>query len=322
MSITTDTLTELSTHTVAPRARVDYWRSAMSARFGVVDLSCPGAGLFAARLVGVDLGPVRISRIDSTGHEVLRGRCDGDDHPAAFIVEVPLRGTATLVQDDREALIPPGQFAICDNSRPFRYGFSTPFTSLAIEMPRAAVLAREPRTEQMLAIPLGRDAGVGGILSALLQSLVDLGALAASPVAAQLGNNLIDLVATAVTDRLGTMARQPERARYLAEARSYILEHLDDASIGPTATARAVGISTRYLHALFHEDGRSVERWIIERRLERAAAMLTDKAHRGRTVTEIAFAVGFKDAAHFSRAFKAEMGVSPLAFRRSPTRHP
>jgi len=33
-------------------------------------------------------------------------------------------------------------------------------------------------------------------------------------------------------------------------------------------------------------------------------------------VTEIAFRWGFKDSAHFSRAFKREFGISPSEVRR------
>ena len=52
-------------------------------------------------------------------------------------------------------------------------------------------------------------------------------------------------------------------------------------------------------------------------KLERARTLLENS---DRNVGEIARAVGFKSAAHFSRSFRACYGVSPLQFRRDITR--
>jgi AraC-like DNA-binding protein len=43
--------------------------------------------------------------------------------------------------------------------------------------------------------------------------------------------------------------------------------------------------------------------------------MLADPRQAGRSVTDIAFTVGFKDSSHFSRAFKDRYGVGPRGYR-------
>ncbi|WP_230461412.1 helix-turn-helix domain-containing protein [Sphingobium sp. CAP-1] len=50
------------------------------------------------------------------------------------------------------------------------------------------------------------------------------------------------------------------------------------------------------------------------RRLERASAMLA--AGDGRTITDIAFAVGFNDSAFFTRCFRRRYGASPSQWRQ------
>lgn len=43
---------------------------------------------------------------------------------------------------------------------------------------------------------------------------------------------------------------------------------------------------------------------------------LADAASAGRSITEIAYAAGFSDAAHFSRAFQQRFGTTPRAYRK------
>ena len=52
-------------------------------------------------------------------------------------------------------------------------------------------------------------------------------------------------------------------------------------------------------------------------RLAAAASALVDPAHRGRTITEIAFDSGFGDLSNFVRTFHRAAGVSPRQFRQA-----
>jgi AraC-like DNA-binding protein len=47
-------------------------------------------------------------------------------------------------------------------------------------------------------------------------------------------------------------------------------------------------------------------------RLKAAAAMLSE----GRSVTDVAFSVGFENLSHFSKVFRAVHGVNPRDFPR------
>lgn len=60
--------------------------------------------------------------------------------------------------------------------------------------------------------------------------------------------------------------------------------------------------------------GKSVTTWIAEKVIAEAQAML---ARTPDSVQEIAFRLGFKDAAHFSRFFKKHTDISPSGFRQN-----
>ncbi len=104
---------------------------------------------------------------------------------------------------------------------------------------------------------------------------------------------------------------------HVLRAHRYIVDHLADPDLSPSGIARALRVSVRYLHLLFQAEGTSPARWILERRLERAGRLLTDPRQASRTVTDIAFSVGFKDASHFTRAFKNGQGLGPREYRRT-----
>ncbi|MBE7174055.1 MAG: helix-turn-helix transcriptional regulator [Williamsia sp.] len=54
-------------------------------------------------------------------------------------------------------------------------------------------------------------------------------------------------------------------------------------------------------------------KWLLQKRLQKAQMLLR---HQGRTVSEAAFESGFENVSHFSRCFKEQFGVSPLAARQ------
>ncbi|MEV4859756.1 helix-turn-helix domain-containing protein [Streptomyces ossamyceticus] len=59
-----------------------------------------------------------------------------------------------------------------------------------------------------------------------------------------------------------------------------------------------------------------------QQRIDIAARLLADAVQTGRSVTDIAYAVGFKDASHFARAFKSRHCVSPREYRRDHSAAP
>ena len=72
----------------------------------------------------------------------------------------------------------------------------------------------------------------------------------------------------------------------------------------------------RYANALLAEEGLSIERLIVQRRLERCRLALSDATQAHRTIGDIAYGWGFSDLSHFTRRFKAAFGSAPSDYRR------
>ena len=97
---------------------------------------------------------------------------------------------------------------------------------------------------------------------------------------------------------------------------NYIEANLGDPDLRPMRIAEACHMTTRNLHHLFSDEGETVARYILRRRLEECSRALADASQRGRTVTEIAFNCGFNCPTHFGRAFRARYGLTPRDYRR------
>ena len=77
--------------------------------------------------------------------------------------------------------------------------------------------------------------------------------------------------------------------------------------------ARAAGLSPAHFSREFRAAfGESPHAYLLTRRLERAAALLTTT---DRSVTEICFDVGLRSVGSFTTSFTRHYGVSPTAFR-------
>jgi len=101
----------------------------------------------------------------------------------------------------------------------------------------------------------------------------------------------------------------PEDEVFLDRVMESVNQHLADTGYSADWLADEIGLSRRQLDRRVQEvSGKTPADLIREMRLERASQLL--RAHVG-TVSEIAYSVGFKSPAHFSRVFRQAYGVSP-----------
>lgn len=97
------------------------------------------------------------------------------------------------------------------------------------------------------------------------------------------------------------------------QAMTYIDEHLFSIK-SLTEVAETLSYNYSYLSSLFKKNtGEGLMDYYRKRRLEAATRLLMEK---GRTVTGIAEMLNYSSAYAFSRAFKAEYGISPNQYKK------
>ncbi len=105
-----------------------------------------------------------------------------------------------------------------------------------------------------------------------------------------------------------------EAQRLVRQAMAYIHEHYAD-SISRMDLAQHVALSEDYLTDCFRKElGVTPITYINRYRVQQAKLLLTESY---KSITEIAFDVGFSDSSYFSRVFRREVGMSPTDYRQT-----
>lgn len=96
------------------------------------------------------------------------------------------------------------------------------------------------------------------------------------------------------------------------KVKSFVLWHrFSDVRVG--ALAKELGYHEKYLSAAFRKEaGIPLKRYLTQERIKEAKRLLTDTDY---TVAEVAYYLNFENPHNFSRFFKKECGITPLAFR-------
>jgi AraC-like DNA-binding protein len=101
----------------------------------------------------------------------------------------------------------------------------------------------------------------------------------------------------------------------LADITRFVGQHFSNPDLSAKLIATHCGISVRYLCHLTRANGLSLSHMIWEKRIAMAREWLSDQRMQRHSISEIAYLVGFKSSAHFTRKFKEQHGVSPREFR-------
>jgi AraC-like DNA-binding protein len=293
------------------------FRAAVNDSFVPLQVTSSHPDRFRGMIRGAGIDEVHVSDVRATDHVVERTPelIARGDRPY-FKVSLMLAGTGLLIQDDREAVLTPGDLAVYDTSRPYSLVFDQDFRTMVVMFPRHLLTLPPDMVGQLTAVRISGSEGLGSVVTPYLTQLAgNLDQLAGS-TGARLAHSALDLVATVFARELGLdgVTADPHRA-LMQRIRSHIDRNLASTDLDPTSIAAAHFISTRHLHGLFQEQGTTVSTWIRTRRLEQCRRDLVDPVLADRPVAAIAARWGFVDAAHFSRAFKSAFGISPSEFR-------
>jgi AraC-like DNA-binding protein len=302
-----------------PRDRLAYWYDVACKVFVKHECRIEKTPSFDATIHSAALGEIGVIDVDSLGlnYAAVTARTIANEDDDVFLLGLQLEGSATLIQDGREATLQPGDFALLDARRPFFTHYSPKWRRLFIKIPHRALKARLAPSSQLTAHAVRHGPGISALFSDYLRSIPQhIGGLS-SAQRAHVGEQVLDLAAItlaahAATDR---PALSSARATALLRLRMEIERRLSDPALDPTMAAAAAGISVRYANKLLSEEGSSLERLIIARRLERCRLALLDPAQVNRTISEIAYGWGFSDLSHFNRRFKSAYGSSPRDYR-------
>jgi len=261
-------------------------------------------GLGGGALWSILSAPVAVSYAPAHGAE---------DPRASISLLMQLDGSMLVAQARRSCELGAGDMCLIDERFPFHLDGREQSHIVFLRMPRRAVLGRHPWLEHRTAGAIaGEDAGAALLRDMLIRTLETADELREEQRSAVL-SAMVQLLGAACSPASPEL---PDAGWRVRAALAFIELHLADGELTPEQVARAQGVSRRRLDQILREAlGVSVAARIWERRLQQAAADLVDPARAALAVSQVGFAAGFEDAAHFSRAFKRRFGHTPSEWR-------
>jgi AraC-like DNA-binding protein len=226
-------------------------------------------------------------------------------------------GSIGVRQDGREFVAQANDVYLIDPRRPFTLDVRSDVRSFVIKAPRSELTARLGETLALTARPISTLKPVAALTQGFLAMLSTRAGAIDGLAAEKVAQQALDLLALAFQEHTDGNALELSSPRTTAALRlkSANEAQLHDPGLKPPVAAAAAGISVRYANALLSQEGTSLERYIMTRRLEHCQRALTDPAQMFRTVTDIAYSFGFSDVSHFTRRFKSRFGCSPSECR-------
>lgn len=236
---------------------------------------------------------------------------DGQDF--LYIVH-QIAGTAIMDHIGIQSKIEPGDLILLDSSRPSDFYFSGMSEQISLIIPRHKLETNLQNCKLMLNQKISATSRIGAVAGMITRQFFDNEDM--DDELEDIMEALITLVRPRLTCSEIQVPSYNEKLQKSSfeKAKRHIEANLTDFELTPETIASDLGTSKRTLHRIFAHHGLSIGRYILDRRLDRCASEFETESDIQK-ISAVAFAWGFNDVSHFSRAFKARFGASPRDFR-------
>lgn len=228
-----------------------------------------------------------------------------------------IEGRALVRQGERSARLEAGELCLVRACRPLELDQAAAFRMTLVSVPEVELAERSPIWRAALVAAIATEAGVPAIFRETVASLQRWSCTLGESSTDGIADAMVDLIGAVICNAMPVNRDCLQRSLYHRDRiKRFAQLNLANPDLSVESIAAAVGLSARQIHRLFAEEQMSLMRWIWVQRLERCYRDLAQGGADQRSISEIAFAWGFNDQAHFSRSFRKHFGISPRDLRR------
>ncbi len=246
-----------------------------------------------------------------------RGLTDGRGD-SSYLLVIPLTGPLHFNQSSRSGLAKPGEYVLLSRMAYYELFSDGDPALIYVRIPAAELRGRLACVDDHVGRRFSANEHMTRLLVGLIRGVAEIFADRPPPNPEALATEIVSFVVLAIGAENRGAVVDVRNGRYQLRRRifDYIESHLGDQDLSPKAIAASSRISLSYLYSLFSDDGATVGQFVQLKRLQRAYEWLVADQSGHRTVSEVAYGVGFKNVSHFSRAFSRQFGMSPRDARR------
>jgi AraC-like DNA-binding protein len=242
---------------------------------------------------------------------ISRGRDD-------LVLTIQIDGHFGMSQLGRDVQIGPGEAVLSSTSDVVTARVTPNSQNLALSVPRSRLAPMVPQLQDHVGVVLSKHSEPVRMLTSYIPAVLNAGAVINPQLQGIVTSHIYDLVALALTPKREIaldLDRRGLAAARISAIKADMLANLADNQLTESAIARRHRVTPRYIRRLFASEGMTFSDFLRRSRAARAHQILTDFRSRGRTISSIAYEVGFNDLSHFNRLFRHLYGGSPSEIR-------
>jgi AraC-like DNA-binding protein len=307
-----------------PQLNLEEWAASLRSTCGgdhkVIDRNSFAGWMHRLSVYGVAASAIKIqcglAGADHSGSTYRFERTRRDVHLAEtdwYCASFQVAGRSSVSQNERTMQLAVGDIGLIDGARPSTRLSENGSRWLSIYLPRRSLISHLGFEPQACLYGRGGTAAARVLRHLVLDGIGDDQSIAA-PAGPCMRLALYDLLgALFAPSDPGPVSRHADRL--FARIRAVIMDRCADPDFGPAEVAAETGISLRYVQKLLTARGCTCSELVYSVRLDRAARLLERRASlgAGQHLSEIAYACGFRDYAHFARRFRDRFGHAPGA---------
>lgn len=302
----------------APEA-AQAWGDWMAQLFSGLSTDLYGDTCFDGQLHSYLLGDVVLTRLQGQRHRVMRStrRLSLSEEPYLKIV-APWQGQAHIRQAQQQCAVGQGNWGIYDTSSAYEVASPQAAEFLIVMLPRHSLEQRglsAEATQALMGRSLPAQMGISRLaLQAMRNTYQELEHLS-TPLAQRSGEMLVEMIHLSLLELSGQSTAVSQQQALHDRICAHVHSHLRHPGLSLASIASALNCSVRHLHNAFTGQSLSLGAYIQQERLALAMRELRNPQLAQHSISAIAQACGFSNHAHFSRSFKAQIGISPKDWR-------
>jgi AraC-like DNA-binding protein len=275
---------------------------------------CIGIGMVTARQIQIGRLVLDIATADPIGGEKLTSSASDP----SYLLAIPLSGALNFHQNCRTGVATAGEYVLLSQMAFYQLSVERCIAMILLRIPAAELRARLAYVDDHVSRRFDANEHMSRLLVDLIRGVADIFTDRPPPNPEALATEIVSFVALVIGAENRGGVTNVRNARYHLKRRifDFIDKNLSDQDLSPRKIAASSRISLSYLYSLFNDDGTTVVQFVHVKRLQRAYELLVADQRGHRTVSEIAYEVGFKNVSHFSRTFSRQFSMAPRDVRR------
>lgn len=295
-----------TTGAVQSRDRLAYWNELVATLF-------PGMTVDSQREIDASwtacrLGDFGLSLAKSERASVRRwANGSPSDAGDRGLIHFQWEGFSATEQGGRSAALFSGDMTFCSPAEPYSIEISERNAMFVIDFPWAALEAHGARPGLVLRHQLPSV----GVLRAFVASI--FAQRWTGPMSASESDAMADVLQRLLVNALCYRPEEAQPTVLRERLLAFVEENLGNGALRTGSLAQGLGVTAREVQLAFAEMATTASDYINGRRLALAAHRLREE-QRSASLSDLAYELGFADAAHFSRRFRERFGEPPSAY--------